>query len=126
MTHVHVTEECLQTDRSLTDRSLTDRPLTDRSQVERSHSETQKFLSSMAHINHSTMAMEAAKQMRRSKQKRKTGRVVCHHLRMMLAAECVSESSPLASKYGKTLVSGRVFPHSNRKHLVEDKQISLL
>jgi|APSaa5957512535_1039671.scaffolds.fasta_scaffold242994_1 hypothetical protein len=35
---------------------------------------------------HSEMAMHAAKKMRRSKQKQKTGRVVCHHLRMMLAA----------------------------------------
>ena len=35
---------------------------------------------------HSEMAMYAAKKMRRSKQKQRTGRVVCHHLRMMLAA----------------------------------------
>jgi uncharacterized CHY-type Zn-finger protein len=43
---------------------------------------------------HSEMAMHAAKKMRRSKQKRKTGRVVCHHLRMMLSA---NESVPPVS-----------------------------
>lgn len=43
--------------------------------------------SSVIGFNHSMMAMNAAKRMRRSKQKQKTGHVVCHHLRMMLAAE---------------------------------------
>jgi len=38
-------------------------------------------------MDHSKMAMRAAKRMRRSKQKQKTGRVVCHHLRMMLVME---------------------------------------
>ncbi len=37
-------------------------------------------------IKHSEMAMRAARAMRRSKQKKRTGRAVCHHLRMMLAA----------------------------------------
>jgi hypothetical protein len=50
--------------------------------------------SSLVGLNHSMMAMQAAKRMRNSKQKRKTGRVVCHHLRMMLKAdEPVSISS---------------------------------
>lgn len=34
---------------------------------------------------HSALAMHAARQMRSSRQKLKTGRQVCHHLRMMLA-----------------------------------------
>jgi len=38
-------------------------------------------------MDHSKMAMQAAKRMRRSKQKQKTGRVVCHHLRMMLVTD---------------------------------------
>ena len=38
-------------------------------------------------VDHSAMAMQAARQMRRSRQKQKTGRVICHHLRMMLATE---------------------------------------
>lgn len=35
---------------------------------------------------HSVLAMEAAKKMRRSRQKRRTGQEVCHHLKMMLAS----------------------------------------
>ena len=35
-------------------------------------------------INHSTLAMRAAKRMRRVKHKRKNGHVICHHLMMML------------------------------------------
>lgn len=35
-------------------------------------------------INHSTLAMQAAKRMRRVKQKRKNGHVICHHLKKML------------------------------------------
>ena len=38
-------------------------------------------------MDHSELAMQAAKRMRRSKQKQKTGRVVCHHLRMMLVTD---------------------------------------
>lgn len=54
----------------------------------------QQMASSLVGLNHSMMAMQAAKRMRNSKQKRKTGRVVCHHLRMMLKAdEPVSTSS---------------------------------
>ena len=34
---------------------------------------------------HSILAMEAARKMRRTRQKRKTGQEVCHHLKMMLA-----------------------------------------
>ena len=41
----------------------------------------------MAAKYHSALAMEAAKKMRRTRQKRKTGQVVCHHLRMMLSIE---------------------------------------
>jgi hypothetical protein len=36
---------------------------------------------------HSELAMEAAKKMRRSRQKQKVGQQVCHHLKMMLAIE---------------------------------------
>ena len=35
---------------------------------------------------HSVLAMEAARKMRRSRQKLKTGQKVCHHLKMMLAS----------------------------------------
>ncbi len=47
----------------------------------------QQMVSSIVGLNHSMMAMQAAKRMRSSKQKRRTGHVVCHHLRMMLKAE---------------------------------------
>ena len=40
---------------------------------------------------HSELAMEAARKMCRSRQKRKTGQEVCHHLRMMLASACPPE-----------------------------------
>lgn len=36
---------------------------------------------------HSVLAMEAARKMRRTRQKKKTGQQVCHHLKMMLTAE---------------------------------------
>lgn len=55
-------------------------------------------------MDHSEMAMQAAKLMRHSKQKQKTGRVVCHHLRMMLvtdqlvARSFLSGSSPKAGE----------------------------
>jgi hypothetical protein len=35
---------------------------------------------------HSVLAMEAARKMRRSRQKLRTGQEVCHHLKMMLAS----------------------------------------
>lgn len=38
---------------------------------------------------HSVLAMEAARKMRRTRQKLKTGQQVCHHLKMMLASEPV-------------------------------------
>ncbi|MDG2071136.1 MAG: hypothetical protein P8J55_05265 [Pseudomonadales bacterium] len=37
--------------------------------------------------DHSTLAMQAAKRMRRIKYKRKNSRVICHHLLMMLNSE---------------------------------------
>ena len=36
---------------------------------------------------HSELAMQAAKRMRSSRHKQKTGQEVCHHLRMMLTCE---------------------------------------
>ncbi len=36
---------------------------------------------------HSAQAMAAARQMRSSREKGKTGQIVCHHLRMMLTTE---------------------------------------
>ncbi|MBT4161645.1 MAG: hypothetical protein HOC70_14500 [Gammaproteobacteria bacterium] len=45
---------------------------------------------------HSEKAMAAARKMRRTRQKQRTGQVVCHHLRMMLAsapAKVVTEIS---------------------------------
>lgn len=55
---------------------------------------------------HSEMAMHAAKKMRRSRQKLKTGRVVCHHLRMMLAAnEAIEPFAPPGSKPVNSLAS---------------------
>ncbi len=36
---------------------------------------------------HSEQAMAAARKMRRTRQKQRTGQMVCHHLRMMLASE---------------------------------------
>jgi len=36
---------------------------------------------------HAMLAMAAARRMRSTRQKQKTGREICHHLRMMLACE---------------------------------------
>jgi hypothetical protein len=50
---------------------------------------------------HSVLAMEAAKKMRRSRQKLKTGQKVCHHLKMMLASDPhPKESVPLGQAAG--------------------------
>ncbi len=49
----------------------------------------------LVEVDHSAMAMQAAKQMRRSRQKQKTGRVICHHLRMMLATETPVAARPV-------------------------------
>ena len=43
---------------------------------------------STAHY-HSELAMKAARKMRRTRQKLKTGQEVCHHLRMMLSSDPV-------------------------------------
>lgn len=45
-------------------------------------------------MRHSAMAMEAARRMRQTRQKRKTAVLVCHHLRMMLAASAGVAASP--------------------------------
>ncbi len=42
---------------------------------------------------HSVLAMEAARKMRRSRQKLRTGQEVCHHLKMMLASDPSSRES---------------------------------
>ena len=57
------------------------------SQASASQARRQHMASSLVGLNHSLMAMQAAKRMRNSKQKRKIGHVVCHHLRMMLKAD---------------------------------------
>jgi hypothetical protein len=57
------------------------------SPVSSSQARRQHMASSLVGLNHSLMAMQAAKRMRNSKQKRKIGHVVCHHLRMMLKAD---------------------------------------
>lgn len=44
---------------------------------------------------HCEQAMAAAKKMRSTKQKRKTGQMVCHHLRMMLNAEPAANDCPV-------------------------------
>jgi len=50
---------------------------------------------------HSVLAMEAARKMRRSRQKLRTGQQVCHHLRMMLASDpSPSEPAPLKQAAG--------------------------
>lgn len=49
---------------------------------------------------HSVLAMEAARKMRRTRQKKKTGQEVCHHLKMMLSTEPVSEAAaPAEGQY---------------------------
>ena len=49
---------------------------------------------------HSQLAMKAAKKMRRTKQKLRTGQEVCHHLRMMLSSEpnrALTSDAPLTA-----------------------------
>ena len=45
---------------------------------------------------HSELAMQAARKMRRTRQKLKTGQLVCHHLRLMLASD---KPIPMASDW---------------------------
>ena len=42
---------------------------------------------------HSVLAMEAARKMRRTRQKKRTGQKICHHLKMMLESEPATVSS---------------------------------
>jgi hypothetical protein len=72
-------------------------PQVSASQVSASQASRQHMDSSLVGLNHSMMAMQAAKRMRNSKQKRKTGHVVCHHLRMMLKADDPVRISPASS-----------------------------
>lgn len=50
---------------------------------------------------HSLLAMEAARKMRRTRQKRKTGQEICHHLKRMLA-EPLPETAPDRSARSKS------------------------
>lgn len=57
--------------------------------------EVQELLPGSAAVSaryHSELAMQAAKRMRRSRHKQKTGQEVCHHLRMMLNCEPASRN----------------------------------
>ena len=42
-------------------------------------------------LEHSEKAMSLSRKMRQSRHKRKTGQVICHHLRMMLAEDLPRE-----------------------------------
>ena len=59
----------------------------------------------MSDSDHSALAMQAAKKMRRIKYKRKNSRVICHHLLMMLN----SEDGKRLSQQGSHVV-GRLDP----------------
>jgi hypothetical protein len=48
---------------------------------------------------HSLLAMEAARKMRRTRQKRKTGQEVCHHLKMMLAEPAPERETRTESQF---------------------------
>ena len=61
-------------------RLQSDRGQNDRGQNDRGQS-------AIVALYHSELAMAAAKKMRRSRQKQKTGQEVCHHLKMMLSSE---------------------------------------
>ena len=44
---------------------------------------------------HSKLAMKAARNMSRTRLKQKTGRRVCHHLKMMLESQVCPQSRPI-------------------------------
>ena len=50
---------------------------------------------------HSVLAMEAARKMRRTRQKKKTGQEVCHHLKMMLTSEPVVDAPIAEARAGQ-------------------------
>ncbi|MBD3648804.1 MAG: hypothetical protein HUJ31_15450 [Pseudomonadales bacterium] len=50
-------------------------------------------------LSHSELAMRAAKGMRRSRHKEKTGRVICQHLLKML--ECANDGKPVRKRAGR-------------------------
>ena len=55
---------------------------------------------------HSELAMQAARKMRNSKQKQKTGQMVCHHLRMMLTSELLFTKSASRKSASQEKASG--------------------
>ena len=52
----------------------------------------------VAEVDHSALAMRAAKRMRRSKHKEKTGHKVCHHLLEMIREASDAQPSPRAAQ----------------------------
>lgn len=80
----------VHSDRVHIDRVLSDRVDSGRVQNDREKSESEqnnRGQSAIVALYHSELAMAAAKKMRRSRQKQKTGQEVCHHLKMMLSSE---------------------------------------
>lgn len=73
---------------------------------------------------HSVLAMEAARKMRRTRQKLRTGQQVCHHLKMMLASEPVTVE-PISSIGSVKPVS--IYPNGQTpRPLHPEPQINLL
>ena len=71
---------------------------------------------------HSALAMQAARKMRNSKQKQKTGQIVCHHLRMMLTSELLSQSASDESASEESASEGSA---SENSAVVNDQQYRL-
>jgi hypothetical protein len=87
--------------------------------MQTSQRQTSVMQTSEMQINdHSALAMQAAKKMRRIKYKRKNSRVICHHLLMMLN----SEDGKRISQQGSHVV-GRLDP--NMLNVDAAKQFSL-
>ena len=83
--------------------------------------------SSSIGLCHSEMAMHAAKKMRHSRQKLKTGRAVCHHLRMMLTANepVAAISSTLPDTLSRSGAYGPMNPFSRASRQQHETQFSL-
>lgn len=75
--------------------------------------------------HHSEKAMKLARSMRRTRQKAKTGHVICHHLRMMLAQELPATGGEKRS-YGQSATTPCLQQPAPCSEASTDGQISLL
>ena len=68
-------------------------------------------------VDHSALAMEAARRMRRVKHKEKYGRVVCHHLKQMLTGQASVPVQPLSKMDVMVRKGNRQVPYRSGRQI---------